>query len=106
MKSRTHKITPHPNTPTPQHAGSFQGWNTTDIYTLCIWSAYVDWSSWKAVNLPGVRPFSLAACNGEQSVNFVVYDMEKEEREGSLGEGRNSDESSEEREKDKSSSKR
>jgi len=57
-------------------SGTFKGWNTTDTYTLIIWSAYAEWSDWKVVNLPGVRPFSIAACNGNQPVNFVVYDMD------------------------------
>jgi len=70
----------------PQHVkdrkkgveGTFDGWDTETTYTLCMWSSYVDWVKWRVVNLPGVRPFSMASMSGNQALNFIVYEMEVE----------------------------
>ena len=48
-------------------------WNTKDTYTMALWSAYVDFLDWKVLNLPGIRPFSLASVLGKQSINFTMY---------------------------------
>ncbi len=48
-------------------------YNLSDTYTFCIWSAYVDFLSWKAVNLPAIRPFSIANVNGAQPTSLKFY---------------------------------
>lgn len=50
-------------------------WNTEDTYTMCLWSAYMDWIKWKCLNVPGVRPFSLSVITGSQPVNLSVYEV-------------------------------
>ncbi len=47
-------------------------YNTEDTYTLCLWNAYVDFASWKAMNLP-VPKFSLAKVNDAQPMCVKVY---------------------------------
>lgn len=50
-------------------------WNTTDTYTMCLWSAYVDWLQWKCVNVAGVRPFPLGSVLGTQPIYLCVYEI-------------------------------
>jgi hypothetical protein len=65
----------------PQHVkdrkkgapGTFNGFASNMTYTLCMWSSYVDWVKWRVVNLPGVRPFSMASMSANQPLNFIVY---------------------------------
>ncbi|GKY95001.1 hypothetical protein MPSEU_000464700 [Mayamaea pseudoterrestris] len=35
-------------------------WKLDHIYTLSLWSAYVDFLDWRCINLPGIRPFQLS----------------------------------------------
>jgi hypothetical protein len=55
--------------------GSGIDYNTHDTYTWCIWSAYIDFLSWKCVNLPAIRPFSIANVNGAQPVSLRFYTL-------------------------------
>jgi len=55
-------------------AGSVD-WNLEDTYTMCLWSAYCDWISWKSLNVPGVRPFSLSTITGKQPIYLSVYEI-------------------------------
>lgn len=50
-------------------------WNTTDTFTMCLWSAYADWLEWKSINVPGVSPFSLSRVTGAQSITLSVYEI-------------------------------
>lgn len=52
-------------------------WNTEDVYTFALWSAYFDFLQWKCINLPGIRPFSLTGVVGPQHINLTLYDMPK-----------------------------
>jgi Protein of unknown function (DUF1769) len=55
-------------------AGSVD-WNTTDTFTMCLWSAYADWIQWKSINVPGVSPFSLSRVTGAQPIYLSVYEI-------------------------------
>jgi len=55
--------------------GSFPGWNTDDIYTMSIWSAYVDFVTWRILNLPGIRSFLMSSIFGSKPINVVFYSM-------------------------------
>jgi len=57
-----------------QGAGSVD-WNTTDTFTMCLWSAYADWIKWKSINVPGVSPFSLCRVTGKQPIYLSVYEI-------------------------------
>jgi hypothetical protein len=57
-----------------QGAGSID-WNTTDTYTMCLWSAYVDWIQWRCMNVTGVRPFPLGLVLGTQPIYLSVYEI-------------------------------
>jgi Protein of unknown function (DUF1769) len=57
-----------------QGAGSVD-WNTTDTYTMCLWSAYADWIKWKSINVPGVSPFLLSRVTGAQPIYLSVYEI-------------------------------
>jgi hypothetical protein len=50
-------------------------WNTTDTFTMCLWSAYCDWIQWKSLNVPGVSPFSLCRVTGRQPIYLCVYEL-------------------------------
>ena len=58
--------------------GSFDGFEKDKIYTLCLWSSYVDWVKWRIVNLPGVRPFGMGGVSGNQPLTLTVYELESE----------------------------
>jgi Protein of unknown function (DUF1769) len=55
-------------------AGSVE-WNTENVYTMCLWSAYVDWIKWRSINVPGVSPFSLCRVTGTQPIYLSVYEI-------------------------------
>lgn len=55
--------------------------NTRDTYTMCLWSAYVDFVKWKVVNLPMVRPFSISSVIGDQPLYVILYSINKQEGE-------------------------
>eukprot|EP00542_Grammatophora_oceanica_P020442 CAMPEP_0194038504 /NCGR_PEP_ID=MMETSP0009_2-20130614/10738_1 /TAXON_ID=210454 /ORGANISM="Grammatophora oceanica, Strain CCMP 410" /LENGTH=416 /DNA_ID=CAMNT_0038681023 /DNA_START=162 /DNA_END=1412 /DNA_ORIENTATION=+ len=50
-------------------------WNTEDTYTMCLWSAYMDWIKWKSMNVAGVRPFSMGIVTGTQPIYLSVYEV-------------------------------
>lgn len=50
-------------------------WNLEDTYTMCLWSAYVDWIRWKSLNVPGCRPFSMTTVIGDQPIYLSVYEL-------------------------------
>eukprot|EP00545_Synedropsis_sp_CCMP1620_P009307 CAMPEP_0119006354 /NCGR_PEP_ID=MMETSP1176-20130426/2249_1 /TAXON_ID=265551 /ORGANISM="Synedropsis recta cf, Strain CCMP1620" /LENGTH=393 /DNA_ID=CAMNT_0006958263 /DNA_START=215 /DNA_END=1396 /DNA_ORIENTATION=+ len=57
-----------------QGAGSIE-WNMEDTYTMCLWSAYVDWIQWRCMNVTGVRPFPLGLVLGTQPIYLSVYEI-------------------------------
>ncbi len=57
-------------------------YNTSDTYTLCLWNAYVDFVSWKAVNLPAVPQFSLARVNDAQPMSVKLYSLKSNNDKG------------------------
>jgi hypothetical protein len=50
-------------------------WNCEDTYTMCLWSAYVDWIQWKCMNVIGVAPFPLGLVLGTQPITLCVYEI-------------------------------
>mmetsp|Transcript_411 Transcript_411/g.432 ORF Transcript_411/g.432 Transcript_411/m.432 type:complete len:1353 (+) Transcript_411:82-4140(+) len=58
----------------------FFEYNLEDTYTACIWSSYVDFLTWKAVNLPAIRPFSIARVNGSQPTDLRIYSLKSSTR--------------------------
>ena len=77
-----------------QGAGSVD-WNLDDTYTMCLWSAYCDWIQWKAINLPGMSPFSLCRVTSQQPIYLSVYEIdgctpaEYRKKKGSIPHNRN-----------------
>ena len=57
-------------------AGSVD-WNLDDTYTMCLWSMYVNWLTWRSSNVPGVSPFSLSRVTGKQPIYLCVYEITK-----------------------------
>lgn len=55
--------------------GGLVDWNTTDTYTMALWSAYVDFLDWRCLNLPGIRPFDLCSVIGRQPIILTLYDL-------------------------------
>lgn len=55
--------------------GVLMEWNTSDTYTLALWSAYVDFLEWKCINLPGIRPFDLCNVIGSQPIILTIYEI-------------------------------
>jgi Protein of unknown function (DUF1769) len=53
--------------------GILTDWNTTDTYTMALWSSYVDFLDWKVLNLPGIRPFGLSSVLGSQPIYLTMY---------------------------------
>ena len=53
--------------------GTMTDWNTSDTYTLALWSSYVDFLDWQALNLPGIRPFSLSSVLASQPIYLTMY---------------------------------
>ncbi len=56
--------------------------NTEDTYTFCLYTTYVDFASWKAVNIPAVPRFSLANISGAQPVSLRLYFLDMKENDG------------------------
>lgn len=58
-------------------------WNTKDIYTMTIWSHYIDWIAWEVVHIPGVKHFSMDKVLGNQSSVFLqmyLLDMNRKDK--------------------------
>jgi hypothetical protein len=53
--------------------GTHIQWNTEDVYTMALWSAYFDWLDWRIMNFPGIRPFSATSVAGVQPIKLTVY---------------------------------
>jgi hypothetical protein len=50
-------------------------WNVDDTFTMCLWNAYMDWITWKTMNVPGCRPFPLSNVTGHLPVYLCVYEL-------------------------------
>ena len=48
-------------------------WNVDDVYTMAIWSAYLDWVDWKLMNFPGIRPFAVTSVAGVQPIKLTLF---------------------------------
>ncbi len=48
-------------------------YSLNDTYTFSTCSAYIDFPNWKVMNLPAVKPFSIANVNDSQPVLFRFY---------------------------------
>ena len=56
--------------------GTFQiNWNLEDTYTMSVYSAYVDWTQWKILGLPGIRPFGITSVTGAQPIAMQFYSL-------------------------------
>ena len=53
-------------------------WSTDYVYTMAIWSAYVDWIDWQILNFPGIRPFSVTSVVGVQPIMLNLYTQPSE----------------------------
>ncbi|GMH95851.1 hypothetical protein TrST_g6287 [Triparma strigata] len=49
---------------------------TTKIYSIALWSAFVDWVKWRVCNIPGVRPFGMESVTDGQPLTFCIYELE------------------------------
>ncbi len=52
--------------------------NTSDTYTMALWTAYVDFLDWKVVNLPAIRPFYVTSIIGDQPIFLVLKSLKPE----------------------------
>jgi len=52
-------------------------WNTENTYTMCLWSAYMDWTQWRVMNVPGLRAFPLSVVTGTQPIYLCVYEIKE-----------------------------
>lgn len=48
-------------------------WNVDDVYTMAIWSAYLDWVDFKLMNFPGIRPFAVTSVAGVQPIKLTLF---------------------------------
>lgn len=48
-------------------------WNVNDVYTMAVWSAYLDWIDWKLMNFPGIRPFAVTSVAGVQPIKLTLF---------------------------------
>lgn len=48
-------------------------WNVNDVYTMAVWSAYIDWIDWKLMNFPGIRPFAVTSVAGVQPIKLTLF---------------------------------
>ena len=54
-------------------AGEPIEYNTEDTFTFALWSAYGDFTQWKCVNLPAIRPFSFDSLLMGQNFSMHLY---------------------------------
>ncbi len=52
--------------------------NTSDTYTMALWTAYVDFLDWKVVNLPAIRPFYVTSVVGDQPIFLALKSLKPE----------------------------
>lgn len=48
-------------------------WNVDDVYTMSFGSMYLDFISWKLMNFPGLKPFSVNTVAGIQPMKLTLY---------------------------------
>jgi len=48
-------------------------YNTEDTYTVAVWSAYIDFTQWKCLNIPAISQFSLSSVIGSQIFRIHWY---------------------------------
>jgi len=62
-----------PNSLRYRKKGGLVDWNTDVVYSMALYSSYVDFSQWKCLNFPGIKPFSMTSVGGSQPVNLMLY---------------------------------
>ena len=67
------EIVEDPETIKQRKKGMKIEWRTDEVYTMALWSAYVDWIDWKFLNFPGIRPFSATSVVGVQAIMLNLY---------------------------------
>lgn len=48
-------------------------WNLDDVYTMSLWSAYLDWVDWELMNFPGVPKLSVTSVAGVQPIKLTLF---------------------------------
>ena len=48
-------------------------WNVDDVYTMSFSSMYLDFISWRLMNFPGLKPFSVNSVAGIQPMKLTLY---------------------------------
>ena len=48
-------------------------WNLDDVYTMSLWSAYLDWVDWQLMNFPGVPKLAVTSVAGVQPIKLTLY---------------------------------
>jgi len=48
-------------------------YNTEDTYTVAVWSAYIDFTQWKILNIPAISSFTLSSSIGSQVFRIHWY---------------------------------
>jgi len=48
-------------------------WNVDDVYTMAIWSAYLDWVDWQLMNFPGIPKLAVTSVAGVQPIKLTLF---------------------------------
>ncbi|KAL7498709.1 hypothetical protein ACHAWT_008068 [Skeletonema menzelii] len=48
-------------------------WNLDDVYTMSLWSAYLDWVDWQLMNFPGVPKLAVTSVAGVQPIKLTLF---------------------------------
>ena len=48
-------------------------WNTDDVYTMSLWSAYLDWTDWQLMNFPGIPKIDITSLVGIQPIKLNLF---------------------------------
>ncbi len=48
-------------------------WNLKDVYTMSLWSAYLDWVDWQLMNFPGVPKLAVTSVAGVQPIKLTLF---------------------------------
>jgi hypothetical protein len=60
---------------TPQPKAKDLSYNTEDTYTFAFWSTYIDFITWRIMNLPALRPFDISSVNSSQPFTMELYTL-------------------------------
>jgi len=48
-------------------------WNVDDVYTMAMWSAYLDWVDWQLMNFPGIPKLNVTSIAGVQPIKLTLF---------------------------------